>query len=102
VAAETAATVTTNTESGFENDEDGEERYGKRQMIGTDKEGEVSGDDCTGAEASAECSDIKGKLYLSLGSFFTTTCYRVFILRYEYPTSPFSLHIYKGNEKMGI
>jgi hypothetical protein len=58
--------VTTNTESGFENDEDGGERYGKRQMIGTDNEGEVSGDACTGAEASAECSDIKGKLYLSL------------------------------------
>jgi hypothetical protein len=70
-------------------------------MIGTDNEGEVSGDDCTGAEASAECSDIKGKLYLSL-VFFTTTRYRVFILRYEYPTSPFSLRIYKGNEKMGI
>jgi hypothetical protein len=70
VAAETAATVTTNTESGFENDEDGGERYGKRQMIGTDNEGEVSGDDCTGAEASAECSDIKGKLYLSFFFFY--------------------------------
>jgi hypothetical protein len=30
------------------------------------------------------------------------THYGVFILRYEYPTSPFSLRIYKGNEKMGI
>jgi hypothetical protein len=39
-------------------------------MIGTDKEGEVSGDDCTGVEASAECSDIKGKLYLSLCFFY--------------------------------
>jgi hypothetical protein len=36
------------------------------------------------------------------GFLFTTTRYRVFILCYEYPTSPFSLHIYKGNEKMGI
>jgi hypothetical protein len=87
--------------SGFENDKDGGEQYGKRQMIGTDNEGEVSGDDCTGVEASAECSDIKGKLYLSL-VLFTTTHYRVFILRYEYPMSPFSLRIYKGNEKMGI
>jgi hypothetical protein len=68
--AETAATVTTNTESGFENDEDGRERYGKWQMIGMDNEGGVSGDDCTGAEASAECSDMKGKLYLSLDSFY--------------------------------
>jgi hypothetical protein len=56
---------------------------------------------CTEAEASAECSDMRGKLYLSLFSF-TTTRYRVFILRYEYPTSPFSLRIYKGNKKMGI
>jgi hypothetical protein len=93
--------VTMNTESGFENDEDGGERYRKQQMIGTDNEGEVSGDDCTGVEVSAECSDIKGKLYLSL-VFSTMTCYRVFILCYEYPMSPFSLHIYKGNEKMGI
>jgi hypothetical protein len=83
-----------NTESGFEDDKDGGEQYGKRQMIGTDDDGEV--------EASAECSDMRGKLYLSLDSFFTMTCYRVFILRYEYPTSPFSLRIYKGNEKMGI
>jgi hypothetical protein len=30
------------------------------------------------------------------------TCYRVFILCYEYPMSPFSLRIYKGNERMGI
>jgi hypothetical protein len=49
-----------------------------------------------------ECSDMRGKLYLSLDSFFTTTHYRVFILCYEYPTSPFSLRIDKGNEKMGI
>jgi hypothetical protein len=70
-------------------------------MIGTDDDGGVSGDDCTEAEASAECSDMKGKLYLFL-YYFTTTRYRVFILRYEYPTSPFSLRIYKGNEKMGI
>jgi hypothetical protein len=35
-------------------------------MIGTDDDGGVSGDDCTEAEASAECSDMRGKLYLSL------------------------------------
>jgi hypothetical protein len=36
-------------------------------------------------------------------SFSTTTWYRVvFILCYEYPTSLFSLCIYKGNERMGI
>jgi hypothetical protein len=46
-------------------------------------------------------SDMRGKLSLDF-SFFTTTRYRVFILCYEYPTSPFSLHIYKGNERMGI
>jgi hypothetical protein len=34
-------------------------------MIGTDDDGEVSGDDCTAAEASAECSDMRVKLYLS-------------------------------------
>jgi hypothetical protein len=72
-------------------------------MIGTDNEGEVSADDCTGAEVSVECSDMRGKLYLSLCLIiFTTTRYRVFILCYEYPTSPFSLRIYKGNEKLGI
>jgi hypothetical protein len=70
-------------------------------MIGTDSEGKVSGDDCTEAEASAECSDMRGKLYLS-GLIFTTTRYRVFILCYEYLTSPFSWCIYKGNERMGI
>jgi hypothetical protein len=70
-------------------------------MIGTGNEGGVSGDDCTEAEASAECSDMRGKLYLWI-SLLTTTRYRVFILRYEYPMSPFSLHIYKGNERMGI
>jgi hypothetical protein len=70
-------------------------------MIGMDDEGGVSGNDCTEAEASAECSDMRGKLYLWI-SLFTMTRYRVFILCYEYPTSPFSLHIYKGNEKMGI
>jgi hypothetical protein len=46
-------------------------------------------------------SDMRGKLSLWI-SLFTTTCYRVFILRYEYPMSPFSLRIYKGNERMGI
>jgi hypothetical protein len=50
--------------------------YGKWQMIGTDNEGEVSGDDCTEVEASAECSDMRGKLYLWI-SLFTMTCYRV-------------------------
>jgi hypothetical protein len=39
---------------------------------------------------------------VSLDCFFTMTQYRVFILCYEYPTSPFSLCIYKGNERMGI
>jgi hypothetical protein len=34
--------------------------------------------------------------------FFTRTRYGVFILWYEYPTRLFSLHIYKGNERMGI
>jgi hypothetical protein len=34
--------------------------------------------------------------------FFTRTRYRVFILRYRYPMRPFSLCIYKGNERMGI
>jgi hypothetical protein len=38
-------------------------------MIGMDNEGGVSGDDCTGVEVSVECSDMKGKLYLSLDSF---------------------------------
>jgi hypothetical protein len=33
-------------------------------MIGTDGEGKVSGDDCTESEAEAECSDMRGKLYL--------------------------------------
>jgi hypothetical protein len=66
-------------------------------MIGTDDEGGVSGDDCT----EAECSDMRGKLYLWI-SLFTTTGYRGYILCYEYPTSPFSLRIYKGNERMGI
>jgi hypothetical protein len=33
-------------------------------MIGTDGEGKVSGADCTEAEASADCSDMRGKLYL--------------------------------------
>jgi hypothetical protein len=67
-------------------------------MIGTDDDGGVSGDDCTEAEASAECSDMRGNLYLS-GFFFTTTRYRVFILHYEYPTSLFSLCIYKGMKR---
>jgi hypothetical protein len=34
--------------------------------------------------------------------FFTRTQYRVFILWYEDPMRPFSLHIYTGNERMGI
>jgi hypothetical protein len=70
-------------------------------MIGTDGKGKVSGDDCTEAEVSAKCSDMRGKLYLWI-SFSTMTRYRGFILRYEYPMSLFSLHIYKGNEKMSI
>jgi hypothetical protein len=43
---------------------------------------------------------MRGTVCISL--FFTRTQYRVFILQCEYPTSPFSLHIYKGNERMGI
>jgi hypothetical protein len=39
-------------------------------MIGTDDDGGVSGDDCTEAEMSAECSDMRGKLYLSLDLLF--------------------------------
>jgi hypothetical protein len=39
-------------------------------MIGTDDDGGVSGDDCTEAEASVECSDMRGKLYLSLDSSY--------------------------------
>jgi hypothetical protein len=48
-------------------------------------------------------SDMRGNcLWISL--VFTMTRYRVFILCYEYPMSPFSLriYIYKGNERMGI
>jgi hypothetical protein len=95
------ATITTINENSCENDEIGGKRYGKWQIIGTDDDGSVSDDDCTEVEASVECSDMRGKLYLFLYSS-TMTRYRVFILRYEYPTSPFSLRIYKGNEKMGI
>jgi hypothetical protein len=51
-------------------------------MIGTDDDGGVSGDDCTEVEASMECSDMRGKLYLSGFFFFTITQYRVFILCY--------------------
>jgi hypothetical protein len=66
----------------------------------TDSEGMVSDDDCTEAGASAEYSDMRGNcLWISL---FTMTQYRVYILRHEYPMSLFSLHIYKGNERMGI
>jgi hypothetical protein len=50
----------------FENDENSGKRYRKLQMIETDDDGGVSGDDCTAAEASAECSDMRGKLYFSL------------------------------------
>jgi hypothetical protein len=59
-------------------------------MIGRDGEGKVSGDDCTKAEVSVECSDIRGKT-VSLWISFTMTRYRVFILCYEYPTNLFSL-----------
>jgi hypothetical protein len=65
-----AATVTMNNENSFENDENGGKRYGKLQMMGTDDDGGVSGDDCTEAEASVECSDMRGKLYLSLYYFY--------------------------------
>jgi hypothetical protein len=64
-AAETAATVTMNNENSLKNDESGRKQYRKRQVIGTDNDGGVSGDDCTEAEASVECSDMRGKLYLS-------------------------------------
>jgi hypothetical protein len=33
--------------------------------------------------------------------YFTALC-RVFILWYEYPTRPLSIHMYKGNMRMGI
>jgi hypothetical protein len=62
--------VTMNTESSLKTMKNGGKRYGKRQMIGTDDEGGVAGDDCTEVEASAECSDMRGKLYLSLDSFY--------------------------------
>jgi hypothetical protein len=39
---------------------------------------------------------------LSLLFFFNRTEYRVVILQYKYPMRPFSLCIYKGNERMGI
>jgi hypothetical protein len=39
-------------------------------MIGTDDEGGVSGDDCTEAEVSAECSDMRAKLYLWISLFY--------------------------------
>jgi hypothetical protein len=45
-------------------------------------------------------SDMRGTVSVFL--FFTRTQYRDFILWYEYPMRPFSLHIYKGNERMGI
>jgi hypothetical protein len=41
-------------------------------MIGTDDDGGLDGDDCTGAEAFAECSDMRGKLYLSLDYYSRT------------------------------
>jgi hypothetical protein len=63
---ETAAMVTMNNENGFENDENSGKRYRKWQMMGMEDDGRVSGDDCTEVEASAECSDMRGKLYLSL------------------------------------
>jgi hypothetical protein len=43
---------------------------------------------------------MRGKT-VSLDFFCTTTRYRVLILHYEYTMSPFSLHIYKGNEGNG-
>jgi hypothetical protein len=39
---------------------------------------------------------------ISVVLFFTRTQYRILILWYEYPMRLFSLHIYKGNERMGI
>jgi hypothetical protein len=59
--AETVATVTTNNENDLKNAENSGKWYGKQQMIGMDDDGGVSGDDCT----EAECSDMRGKLYLS-------------------------------------
>jgi hypothetical protein len=52
-----------------------------------------------GCPHTPKCSG--GELSLDF-TFFTTTWYRVFILCYEYPTSPLSLCIYKGNKRMGI
>jgi hypothetical protein len=40
--------------------------------------------------------------YLCCCVFFTRTRYRIFILLCGYPTRLFSLHIHKGNERMGI
>jgi hypothetical protein len=34
--------------------------------------------------------------------YFSTALYRVFILWYEYPTRLLSIHMYKGNVRMGI
>jgi hypothetical protein len=42
-------------------------------MIGMDDEGGVDGDDCTRVEVSAECSDMRGKLYLSLDYYYSRT-----------------------------
>jgi hypothetical protein len=52
-------------------------------------------------ERLRNASDMRGKLSLLI-SLFTMTRYKVLILHYEYPMSPFSLRIYKGNERMGI
>jgi hypothetical protein len=46
-------------------------------------------------------SDMRGKLSLWI-SVFLLQLGTGLLYYYEYPTSPFSLHIYKGNERMGI
>jgi hypothetical protein len=73
--------VTMNNENGLKNNENSRKWYGKWQMIGTDDDGGVSGDDCTEAEASAECSDIRGNCisldflsYYDLLQGFYTMC----------------------------
>jgi hypothetical protein len=38
----------------------------------------------------------------TVSCYFSMALYRVFILQYEYPTRPLSIHMYKGNMRMGI
>jgi hypothetical protein len=38
----------------------------------------------------------------TVSCIISTALYRVFILWYEYPMRPLSIHMYKGNVRMGI